>query len=101
MMHTLVKRPIITEKSMTLAQGGWYEFAVVKNARKEAIAKEIGRLYNVQVRQVRTMRKTGKVHRVGKKMTVVQKPDWKKAIVRLAKGQRIPVFEVTEEGKKA
>ncbi len=92
---------MITEKSMTLAQKGWYTFAVTKFARKEMIAKEISRLYAVQVRQIRTIKKVGKVHRVGKKNALVQKTDWKKAIVKLAKGQRISVFEVTGEETKA
>lgn len=96
MTGIIVKRPIITEKSMALAQTGWYAFAVHKNARKEVIAKEISRMYDVTVIDVRTMRKPGKVHRVGKKMTLVSKPDWKKALVQLKKGQRIPVFEVSE-----
>ncbi len=101
MTHTIIQRPLITEKSMTLAQRGWYTFAVTKTARKEMIAKAISRLYNVQVRDVRTIKKVGKVHRAGKKMIRVQKPDWKKAMVKLAKGQRIPVFEVTGATEKA
>jgi large subunit ribosomal protein L23 len=102
MAQTFVTRPIITEKSMTQAQKGWYAFAVGAHARKELIAKEIGRLYNVTVRQVRTIHKKGKVHRAGKKMNVVTRTDWKKALVKLAKGQRISIFEVGEtENKKA
>jgi ribosomal protein L23 len=81
---------------MTLAQKGWYAFAVHKNARKEIVAKEISRMYDVTVTDVRSMSKPGKTHRVGKKMTVVSRPDWKKVLVQLKKGQRIPVFEVTE-----
>lgn len=93
-------RPLITEKSMALAQRGWYTFAVAKLSRKEIIAKEISRLYNVQVRSVRTIKKVGKAHRAGKKNTIVRKPDWKKAMVKLAKGQRISVFEATGEAAK-
>jgi len=101
MAHTLIQRPLITEKSMTLAQRGWYTFAVTKTARKEAIAKAINRLYAVTVVDVRTVKKVGKVHRAGKKMIAIKKSDWKKAMVKLAKGQRIPVFEVTGEQTKA
>lgn len=94
-------RPLITEKSMTLAQRGWYTFAVGKFERKESISKEINTLYSVTVKDIRTMNKIGKKHRSGKKMIMTQKQDWKKAMVRLAKGQRIPVFEVTENAAKA
>lgn len=97
-MH--IKRPLITEKTMAQAQRGWYTFAVGKLARKEEIAKEVSRLYNVQVIDVRTVAKTGKVRRSGKKMIAHQAPDWKKAMVRLKKGQTIPVFEVPSEEKK-
>jgi len=102
MVHntTIIKRPVISEKSMLLAQKGWYTFAVSKNARKETIAKAIRALYNVQVTEIRTMRKTGKTRRVGRSMRTVTRPDWKKAMVALAKGQTIPVFEVTREGAK-
>lgn len=94
-------RPLITEKSMVLAQRGWYTFAVAKIARKEVIAKEISKLYSVSVRDIRTIKMTGKTHRSGKKMVMAKKTDWKKAMVRLAKGQRIPVFEVTQESAKS
>ena len=94
-------RPIITEKSMTQAQKGWYSFAVSRLIRKESIAREVARLYNVTVRDVRTIHKTGKVRRSGRKMLATRHADWKKALVKLAKGQRIPVFEVTETPAKS
>ncbi len=86
---------------MTLSQKGWYSFIVPLRSRKETIAKEISKLYNVTVTQIRTIRRTGKTHRVGRKMTIVQRPDWKKAMVRLAKGQKIAVFDVGGEGTTA
>lgn len=90
-------RPLITEKTMMLAQRGWYTFAVGAFERKEAIAKKIGDLYNVTVREIRTIRRSGKMHRSGKKMVMKQRPDWKKAMVRLAKGQKIAVFDIGEQ----
>ena len=92
-------RPLITEKSMALAQKGWYTFAVSVASRKETIAREIGQLYNVTVREVRTIHRVGKMHRTGRKMILKRRPDWKKAMVKLIKGQKIPVFEIGEEAK--
>lgn len=92
-------RPHITEKSMALAQQGWYSFVVSAGSRKESIAKEIGALYNVTVKEVRTIRRKGKMHRTGKKMIMKRKADWKKALVRLAKGQKIAVFDIGEQQK--
>ncbi len=94
-------RPLITEKSMILAQGGWYSFVVGKFVRKETIAKEIGALYNVTVTDVRTVARHGKTRRAGRKMVKSQKPDWKKAMVRLKNGQKIPVFDMGSKAQKA
>jgi len=92
-----IDRPIITEKSMMLASRGWYTFAVATHTRKEAIAKEIERMYHVNVVAIRTVSMHGKVRRTGKKMVSNHKPDWKKAIVQLKAGQKIDAFEVTKE----
>ena len=90
-------RPLITEKSMMLAQKGWYSFIVTAFRRKEDIAKEIGKLYDVKVTDIRTVRMSGKMHRAGRRSVMVQKPDWKKAVVRLAKGQKIALFDIGEQ----
>ena len=96
-MKTIVKRPHITEKTLTLAARGWYTFSVAEDAAKPAIADAISGLYKVNVIAVRTVAMHGKVRRVGKMSKYVKKADWKKALVRLAKGQKIDVFEVTGE----
>lgn len=85
---------------MTLAQQGWYTFAVSAFARKEHIAKEIGQLYNVTVTDIRTIRRVGKMHRTGKKMIMKRHTPWKKAMVKLAKGQKIAVFDIGEQSAK-
>lgn len=90
-------RPHITEKSMTLAQKGWYSFVVGAFQRKEDIAKAIGKLYTVTVTDIRTVRMSGKMHRTGRKMIMKKKADWKKAMVRLAKGQKIAIFDIGEQ----
>lgn len=94
-------RPVISEKSMTLAQKGWYTFIVSAFSRKEAIAREIGKLYNVTVKDIHTIRRVGKMHRTGRKAVIKQRPDWKKAMVRLAKGQKIAVFDIGEQTPQA
>lgn len=105
-MTTLVYKPLISEKTLGLASRGWYTFAVSKFARKEQIAREIEKLYNVNVLTVRTIAMHGKVRRTGKKMVSHNRPDWKKAMALLRAGQHIDAFEVTsqapiEEEKKA
>jgi large subunit ribosomal protein L23 len=95
-MNTLVK-PFITEKTLSLASRGWYTFVVMFQAEKKQIAQDIAKFYTVTVTEVRTVHMHGKVRRVGKKMKHTKKPDWKKAIVHLAAGQKIDAFEVTEK----
>lgn len=90
----IVKRPLITEKTLLLASHGWYTFAVDIEASKASIAQAISGAYKVKVVSVRTVTMHGKVRRVGKLSLHVKKPDWKKAMVKLTKGQKIDVFEV-------
>ena len=91
----IIKRPIISEKSLALASRGWYTFEASIDASKYTIASEISRMYKVTVQEVRTITMHGKVRRVGRKAIATAKPDWKKAMVRLKKGQKIDAFEVT------
>lgn len=90
-------RPLITEKTLTLAARGWYTFTAKKEADKKQIAQEIAALYNVKVINVRTAMMHGKMRRVGKMQKYMKKPDWKKVSVELVKGQKIDAFEVTSE----
>jgi large subunit ribosomal protein L23 len=101
-MSIVVVRPLITEKSLLLAGRGWYTFGVGLYARKEQIKKAVAEQYKVKVVDIRSIRLLGKKRRVGRKSTIVQKADWKKAMVRLAPGQKIDAFTVVggEETKK-
>ena len=104
-MEQLVVRPIITEKSLTLAAKGWYTFRVASAARKLQVANEVAKFYAVNVISMRTIAMHGKERRVGKRAKLTHQSDWKKAIVQLKKGQTISAFEVSgtstpEEGKK-
>lgn len=94
------QKPLITEKSLAQAAKGWYAFRVNVGARKEDIARQVGQFYSVTVTDVRTAVMHGKVRRSGRAMRKSRKSDWKKAFIRLAKGQTIAAFEVTQEGEK-
>ncbi len=86
-------RPVITEKSLLLANKGWYTFAVPKSLKKEDIRRVIHEVFSVDPIAVRTVSMHGKVRRVGRYLRKVRRPDWKKAIVRLKQGQTISIFE--------
>ncbi len=99
MNHSIIK-PIITEKSLSLASRGWYSFVVKEASNKYEIAQAIADLYKVIVEDVRTMIMHGKEHRSGKRQKKIAKSDWKKALVHLKVGQKIDAFEVTGETKE-
>ncbi len=88
-----VIRPYLTEKTMTIAQRGWFTFVVRTDANKAEIAKEIEKLYKVNVIDVRTVNVHGKMKRAGKRQQAVLRPTWKKAMVELKSGQTIDAFQ--------
>lgn len=90
----VLKRPLVTEKSIRLAkEHNAYTFEVSKTASEGAIQQMVAKLYGVEVQKVRTITTPGKPKRVwgaGKKFTTVAT---KKAIVVLKPGDQIPGFE--------
>jgi large subunit ribosomal protein L23 len=90
-------KPIITEKSLAMAQKGWYTFAVKTSERKQDIAQKVKQTFHVDVVCVRSIRMHGKIRRAGRLLRAVHRPDWKKAMVQLKTGQKIDVFEVTQQ----
>ncbi|MBI2404854.1 50S ribosomal protein L23 [Candidatus Gottesmanbacteria bacterium] len=96
----ILKRPLMTEKTLAIARGGYYTFVVSQKSNKAQIAQAVSKQYNVKITDVRTAIMHGKVRRVGKKMKIRIKPNWKKAIVRVAPGQKIDAFDVSHEQEK-
>ena len=87
----IIKRPLITERSSGLKVFNQYVFEVAPWANKGEIRRAVENLFRVKVETVRTMRVPGKLARRG--MRSGYRPDWKKAIVELAKGQEIKYGE--------
>jgi large subunit ribosomal protein L23 len=88
----ILVRPLVTEKSHEqLDQHGAYTFVVANDANKIEIAHAIEKQFNVRVKNVRTMRYAGKEKRMGR--WVGRKASWKKAVVTLAEGDSIEIFE--------
>ena len=96
MTNTLVLlRPIVTEKSMTQTNDGKYTFEVRTDASKQEIAEAVAEAFKVDVLEVNTITVRGKTRRLGRR--VGKTPDRKKAVVTVAKGQRIERY-FTEGG---
>jgi large subunit ribosomal protein L23 len=91
-LYHIIKKALITEKS-TLAkeEANQYVFEVDRRANKIEIGSAIEKLFKVKVLDVHVMNVTGKKKRLGR--VVGQKRSWKKAVVTLAPGNRIEVYE--------
>ena len=87
----ILVRPLITEKTRMFMQAGKYAFVVAKTANKIEIAKAVETVFNVKVLAVNTVNVMGKTKRMGRHEG--KRPDYKKAIVKLAPGERIEFFE--------
>jgi large subunit ribosomal protein L23 len=90
--HEVIRKPLVTEKSnIGREEKNLVSFAVDVRATKPEIRSAVEQLFSVKVLDVHTLRMPRKTRRVGK--TMGYKPQWKKAIVQLAEGQRIEFFE--------
>jgi large subunit ribosomal protein L23 len=88
----IIVRPIITEKSSAGQMNeNHYTFEVSPDANKHEIKQAVERLFSVHVQQVRTAQQRGKWRRRG--VHVGKRANWKKAVVKLAEGETIDVFE--------
>lgn len=90
----VIRRPVITEKSNILAsEENQYTFVVDSRANKEQIKQAVELAWpDVTVEKVRVMNMPAKRARRWRRMTV-RKTGWKKAIVTLAPGSSIDLFE--------
>jgi large subunit ribosomal protein L23 len=88
----IIIRPVVTERSTELADDrGKYTFIVHPSANKIEIKNAVQSLFEVKVKAVRTANFRGKVRRVGR--SEGKKAAFKKAVVTLAEGERIDVYE--------
>lgn len=88
----IIYTPLTTEKSTDLrTKEDKYAFKVDLKANKLEIKKAVEEIFKVKVEDVHTMVVHGKVKRMGR--FEGKRPNWKKAIVRLKKGEKIEFFE--------
>lgn len=91
-VYQVLKRPIVTEKTGIQGdQENRYSFEVDTRANKLQVKEAVEKAFNVQVVAVNIMNVRGKPRRLGRQRG--RTPDWKKAVVTLAPGQRIQLFE--------
>ena len=90
--HDIIRKPVITEKTMTAMAEKKYTFIVHMNANKVQIKRACEEIFGVKVEKVQTIRTMGKTKRMG--VHVGKRADQKKAIVTLAQDSKaIEFFE--------
>lgn len=90
--YDIIRRPVITEKTMASMNDKKYTFIVDIRATKTMIRKAIEDVFDVTVEDIKTARYIGKPKRVG--VHLGKRPNYKKAIVKLTEGSKtIEFFE--------
>jgi len=91
----VIIRPVVSEKSYALLEHDVYTFVVAPDANKIEIRQAIERIFGVRVTAVRTATRKGKRKRSRRTATYGRRPDTKRAMVTLAAGNSIPIFEAS------
>lgn len=89
--YTVIRKPLMTEKSTILAGQNQYVFQVDKGANKPQIKQAVELAFGVKVKAVNVMNMRGKVRRF--RGGPAAGPGWKKAIVTLEPGHKIELIE--------
>jgi len=90
-IYDVIRRPLITERALTVKEvENTLVFEVAAKATKTEVKQAVEALFKVKVSNVRTANYVGKERRRGK--FTGYRPDWKKAYVRLAPGQKMPEY---------
>lgn len=92
----IIKKPVITESSLHDASKGVYTFEVDIEANKFQIKQAIEEMFKVHVTKIVTIITKGKMRLVGKKRQKIHESNRKKAKVRLAKDEKIKLFDVAQ-----
>jgi large subunit ribosomal protein L23 len=91
-LYTIIKKPRLTEKGTALQESyNQIVLQVAPQANKIEIKSAVEKLFNVKVKQVRTLNMHGKQKRMGRHSG--HKSDWKKAVVTLAEGSKMDFLE--------
>ena len=88
-LYSIIKAPVVTEKSNALAAMNTFVFKVDSSANKQEIKFAVEQIFQTKVKSVRTLNMPGKVKRTGGRLG--RRQDWKKAYVSL-----MPGFELVD-----
>ncbi len=91
--HSVLIRPVVSEKSYRLMDDNVYVFVIDPQATKVDVRHAVERAFGVHVTNVNTLNRKGKSKRNRKGGGMGHRPDTKRAIVTLAPGDSIDLFE--------
>ena len=89
----VIVAPVVSEKSYALMEDGVYTFKVHPSASKPEIRDAVQSIFGVRVAKVNTLNRPGKRKRNRRTFTYGKRPDTKRAIVTLAEGDSIDLFQ--------
>jgi len=87
----VIVAPVVSEKSYSLIDNNAYTFLVHPDSNKTEIRQAVETIWGVKVLKVNTANRKGKVKRF--RFTQGKRPDTKRAVVKLAPGDKIEIFE--------
>ena len=90
-VRDVIIRPVVSEKSYAAIESNTYTFLVDPRANKTEIKEAVQKIWDVRVTSVNTLNRKGKTKRRG--YTKGTRPDEKRAVVTLAEGDSIEIFE--------
>ena len=88
----VIRKPVVTEKSMANQQKSVYTFIVAPDATKPEVKQSVEKAFNVKVEEVRTVKVKGKYKRMKNQLLEGKRKDWKKAYVTLKEGFRLDII---------
>jgi large subunit ribosomal protein L23 len=88
--YAILVKPMVSEKSVMLIEENKYSFIVARDANKIEIKQAVEKLFKVKVLDVTTRNLRGKMKTMGRYRG--RRPDTKRAIVKLAEGNKIEIF---------
>jgi len=91
--RSVIIEPVVSEKSYALLEDNVYTFKVHPDASKPEIRDAVEQIFNVSVLRVNTLNRSGKRKRNRRSWTYGKRSDTKRAMVTLAPGDEIDLFE--------
>lgn len=91
-LHQVLLHPVVSEKTMHAEADGKYTFKVAMEANRLQVREAVQALYDVEVASVHILVMPAKTRRRGNRV-FIRSPKWKKAVVSLAEGESINVYE--------